>query len=391
MDIYRHSLIFGLSYALDIAGKNNLSHSKNTAYLSVMIGREMGFDADTILNLNYAALLHDIGLSDTYEITQGSAEEMKNHCVNGEKLLKGLPLPESIAKSVYYHHENYDGSGIFGLSGSAIPEGAQIICFASTFDDIFGKISGEFDLNVYSSVKTWLDEKRSTFSREIINAFENLILREHFLLDYFNIETKYVLSEKLVDGDDECYGYDDIVKYAHCFAGIIDCRSPFTFTHSHGIAELALKATTYLGYDKETQDKMYIAGLLHDVGKLHVLPETLHKDGALTPEERFEINKHTYYTRKILEEIEGFEDIVEYAANHHEKLDGTGYPYHLDGSRMGELEKIMAICDVYQALTEERPYREKLSAEKAWSIVTNLGEKQHLDKTLAAKVQEVFL
>ncbi|MDR1701435.1 MAG: HDIG domain-containing protein [Sporomusaceae bacterium] len=85
MKIYRHALIFGLSYALDIAGKNNLSHSKSTAYLSVMIGRELGFDAKAALSLYYAALLHDIGISTEYV--------MFGHCTDGAQMLQKLPLP----------------------------------------------------------------------------------------------------------------------------------------------------------------------------------------------------------------------------------------------------------------------------------------------------------
>jgi HD-GYP domain-containing protein (c-di-GMP phosphodiesterase class II) len=135
---------------------------------------------------------------------------------------------------------------------------------------------------------------------------------------------------------------------------------------------------------------MYIAGLLHDVGKLHISTDILHKNGSLSPEERFEINKHTYYTRKILEQIKGFEEIVDAAANHHEKLDGTGYPYHKAGSQIGELERVMSICDVYRALTEERPYREALPSEKVWGIIDNMAENNHLDKSLVEKIKQIF-
>jgi len=384
MKISRHSLIFGLSYALDIAGRNNLSHSKSTAYLSVLIGREIGLNEDAVMELYYAALLHDIALSNTYDMIQ--------HCIDGEKMLRKLPLSEEIAKSVRYHHEFYDGSGLFNLSGGDIPKGAQIICFASAFDDKFGHLADkfQFDRDLFLRVHSWFDMNRPLFSEDIAGAFEALIKREYFLLDYFNHETKYTLSDKIVVGDNIYYGYDDVVKFALCFADIIDQKSPFTFDHSHGIAKLARKAATHLRYDADTQNKMYIAGLLHDIGKLHISPDILHKNGKLTPEERFEINKHTYYTRKILEQIQGLEDIVEFAANHHEKMDGTGYPYRMSGDRLSELDKVMAICDVYQALTEERPYREKLAAERVWSIIDGMAERNHLDKSLVLKTKQIF-
>ena len=171
INIKRHSLIFGLSYALDIAGKNNLSHSKSTAFLSVLIGRKIGLGEDMIMDLYYAALLHDIALSNTYE--------MIPHCIDGEKMLRKLPLSEEIAKIVLYHHEFYDGSGLFKLSGRDIPKSSQILCFASAFDDEFGRTEGDFDMNLYVKVCDWLDENKKKFSEEIFGAFEDLIKHVH--------------------------------------------------------------------------------------------------------------------------------------------------------------------------------------------------------------------
>ena len=391
MNISRHSLIFGLSYALDIAGKNNLSHSKNTAYLSALISREIGLDEDTVMIIYYAALLHDIGIgcneSDKQKVY---ANDMKPHCIRGSEMIKKLPFPEHLSKCILYHHENYDGSGPFGLMGEEIPQAAQIIWLADAFDDEFGRFDN-YDREMFLQIEDWLVKNSALFSEEVKHAFSSLIGREYFLLDYFNHETKYALSDKIVVNDDVYYPLADVEKFALCFADIIDQRSSFTYHHSTGIAALAKKAAAHLGYDEETQNKMYIAGLLHDVGKLHVSPDILHKNGPLMPEERFEINKHTYFTRKILEQIHGFEEIANYAANHHEKLDGTGYPYQRTEDQLGELDMVMAICDVYQALTEERPYREKLPAEKVWRIIDDMVAKKHLDETLVEKIRKIFV
>jgi putative nucleotidyltransferase with HDIG domain len=315
--------------------------------------------------------------------------QMQKHCIIGREILDKLPLPEEIRRYVYYHHEYFNGKGAFGLSGDAIPKGAQIIAFSSEFDDLFGK-KLNLDSELYAKVLDWIEKIKPVFSPDITGAFAKLIEREFFLLDYFNYETKYTLSDRLGIKDDMYYDTEDIKKFAVCFADIIDQKSPFTFNHSAGIAELARNAAAFLGYDQETQDKMYIAGLLHDIGKLHVLPSILHKNDKLTSEERFEINKHTYFTRKILERIQGFEDIVNLAANHHEKLDGTGYPYKMKGSKLSELEKVMAICDVFQALSEERPYRPKLPKEKVWEIINSMADDQHLDKELAEKLKQIL-
>jgi putative nucleotidyltransferase with HDIG domain len=342
----------------------------------------MGLDKPATLSLYYAALLHDIGLGLTYD--------MRAHCADGEAMLKKLPLPGDIAGFVRWHHEYADGSGVFGLREADIPKGAQIICLASAFDDLFGKYEDGFSHELYTEVKNWAYEQRARFAEDIMAAFDALTEREYFLLDYFNHETKYALSDKLMVGDDARYGNGDVEKYAHCFAELIDRRSPFTFTHSHGIANLAAKASEYLGYGGEKTRTMYISGLLHDIGKLYVPVEILHKNGKLTREERFIINKHTYFTRKILEQVKGFEEITEYASNHHERLDGTGYPYHLPGERLSEPERVMAVCDVYQALTEERPYRGKLPPEKVWGIIDKMAAEGHLDSALTQRLKEVF-
>ncbi len=382
MQVNRHSLIFGLSYALDIAGKNNLSHSKSTAYLSVQIAKALEFNKYDTLALYYAALLHDIGISTEYVLYE--------HCKIGAEMLKKLPLPEEIPVFVLYHHEHYDGSGPLGLSGEEIPQPAQIICLCSSFDDDFGKQPGAFDRSLFLQTQSWLEAKRSLFSEVVLDTFIALTKREAFLLDYFNQETKYKLSDEDAMDDEVCYDYDEVLRFALCFADVIDRRSQFTYTHSQGIARLAKKAAAHLGYDAEIQDKMFMAGLLHDIGKLDVPIDILHKNGKLTPEERFEINKHTYYSRKIMEQIPGLEDIVKYAVNHHEKIDGTGYPYRIPGEKLGELERAMAICDVYQALTEERPYRAPLPEEKVWSIIGDMAEKGHLDGVLAGKLKGQF-
>ena len=389
MNISRHSFIFGLSYALDILGRNNLSHSKSTAYLSALVARKIGLSEEDTNIIYYAALLHDIGIADEYVTGRLSLKDLVTHCEIGERMLKKLPLPEIMPKYVLFHHEYYNGCGVFELSGDEIPLGAQIICLASDFDDLFGKTKN-YDKLLIDKAYSWLDGRKEQYHEGILDVFTGLMQVEYFLLDYFNHETKYTMSKMVIANDDVYFDVDDVKKFALCFAEIIDQRSPFTFSHSTGIAHLAQKAARHLGYDDATQNNMYIAGLLHDIGKLHISLEILHKNGALSPEERFEINKHTYYTRKILEQIQGFEEIVGLSANHHEKPNGKGYPYRLSGDKLGELERIMSVCDVYQALTEERPYRESLAATKVWSIIDDMAGDGSLDKSLTEELKHVF-
>ncbi len=380
MKIKERSIIEGLSYALDVAEKSYVSHSKHVAYICAMLAKELGMKKEEQTDLYFAGLLHDIGVGNSYT--------MQDHCVLGRELVLQLPVNNKIADYVYYHHELYNGTGPFGIAGEDIPLEAQIICFANSFDIMFSNIH-KLSADDFLDIKRWLEETRELFNPKLTEAFSELIKKEYILLDYFNNEFNTILKIR-IDVNGSVLEYDDVKNYANIFSKIIDNRSPFTYRHSVGIANLAYKITSELGFDDEIQNKMYISALLHDIGKLAVSNDIIDKPGKLDDKERFEINKHTYYTRWILSQIEGFEDITEFASNHHEKLNGKGYPLQLKENEIAELCRIMAICDIYQALTEDRPYRENMPIEKVWSIIDSMVEKCELDPVLVDKVKVIL-
>lgn len=377
MKINERTLIEGLSYALDVAEKSYFSHSKHVAYTSIMIANEMKLSIDEKKNLYYAALLHDIGAGNSYTIEE--------HCINGREILLELPVDQIVSEYVNYHHEHLDGTGPFNLKGSEISIPAQIICLADLFDYKFGRLT-DVNFDDIDEMKKMINFVQNQFYPEIIFVFKKILDQEYFVLDYYNKEFNNIVSKK-VDVEGKELEFQGIKAFADAFARIIDNRSHFTHRHSVGVAELAMRIASQLGYNHEIENKMYIAGLLHDIGKLIVSNDIIDKEGKLNNKERYEINKHTYYTRWILEQINGFEDITEIASNHHEKLNGNGYPLHLTHNQIGELDRIMAICDIFQALTEERPYRDKMSLEKVWSIIDRMVSNGELDKALVERIK----
>lgn len=124
-----------------------------------------------------------------------------------------------------------------------------------------------------------------------------------------------------------------------------------------------------MGFDEETAQKMYLAGALHDIGKVAVGNEILEKPGRLTDEEFAVMKHHAAYTYQILSDIEDFNELRDWAAFHHERLDGTGYPFRKTAPELNTQERIMACVDIYQALTESRPYKPGMSHEKACAIL----------------------
>jgi HD-GYP domain-containing protein (c-di-GMP phosphodiesterase class II) len=191
---------------------------------------------------------------------------------------------------------------------------------------------------------------------------------------------------KLVPSVDREFNYRDMRTVSQIFSNIIDDKSPFTGSHSRGISEKTGILCKYYGYDEETYWKMRIAADLHDLGKIMIPNEILDKRGSLNQHEISVVQEHTFYTRKALEMITGFEEIADWAANHHEKLNGKGYPYGFDKSRLDFNSRLLACVDIYQALTEERPYRKALSHNQAIGILRNMANQGLIDATIVEDI-----
>ncbi|MCX7667682.1 MAG: HD domain-containing protein, partial [Atribacterota bacterium] len=135
----------------------------------------------------------------------------------------------------------------------------------------------------------------------------------------------------------------------------------FTFTHSLNVSIIATFIGKFLGLREEAIQVLGLGALLHDLGKLHIPSEILNKSQPLTPEEREIIQQHPVVARKILDEQTHLSGTTKnIALQHHEKIDGSGYPRHLFGRDISLLAQIAAVADIYEALTSDRPYRRAL-------------------------------
>ena len=162
-------------------------------------------------------------------------------------------------------------------------------------------------------------------------------------------------------------------RVAHVFAGIVDAKSPFTGAHSHRVANLSVDIARTLGWTPERTEEVRSAALLHDLGKLSVPNSILDKPGKLDPTEWEIMRMHALYTERILEHVPGFEWLAFATGAHHERLDGTGYCRGLSGDAVPDLARILAVADVYDALSAERPYRGALSPDAVFAIMEGPG------------------
>ena len=393
-------LFAACSYALDCVESELVhvtnNHSKRVAYMSVCIAEQMGIQGEALQDLAACALLHDNAL------TQYIQEELQNdishftaakeppkleaHCASGEKNIRRLPFHTDISNVILYHHENANGSGPYGKTWEEVPLFSRIIHLCDIVDA--ASRNRNFVTDPWNTARQFIQKSNGTlFDRECVEAFlEAFSETSFFSLDNENLETG--LWEKILRIRQEL-DFSQIRELANFFAHIVDYKSPFTSTHSMGVAREAEDLARYMGFGEETVQKMYLAGALHDIGKVAIGNEILEKPGKLTDEEFKTMKHHAAYTYSILSGIEDFEEIRDWAAFHHERLDGTGYPFGKAAAELNTQERMMACVDIYQALTESRPYKPGMPHEKACGILYDMAGKGWIDGDIVRQVDSL--
>lgn len=149
----------------------------------------------------------------------------------------------------------------------------------------------------------------------------------------------------------------------------IDAKDTYTFGHSDRVATYAKSIASLMGLDKVECDRIYLSGLLHDVGKIGVPDYILGKPGKLTQEEFDIVKKHPEIGYQILKHLEPLKDVLPGVLHHHEAINGTGYPKGLAGDAIPLQGRILAVADAYDAMTSDRPYREGMPSSQAEEIL----------------------
>ena len=160
--------------------------------------------------------------------------------------------------------------------------------------------------------------------------------------------------------------------------------------HSIGIAEKAEKMAKFYGYSNEMVAEMYFTGAVHDLGKLIISTDILEKPSKLTSAEYKNIKNHAYASYQILSKVNGLETITHWAALHHEKLNGNGYPFGKTADQLDFNDRLMACLDIYQALREKRPYKEPMTHEKALEILRDMANKGFIDSNIVEDIDKTL-
>jgi len=166
----------------------------------------------------------------------------------------------------------------------------------------------------------------------------------------------------------------------------IDAKDPYARGHSVWVARYAAATAEALGLEPQEIKNILYAGLLHDIGKIGVSEQILHKPAALDVEEWRAVKAHPVIGANILEPIPSLQEVVPLVRYHHERYDGTGYPQGLTGEEIPLGARILAVADAFEAMTSYRPYRHAMSPAQATAIL-----KEGVSKQWGAEVVEAFL
>jgi len=154
-------------------------------------------------------------------------------------------------------------------------------------------------------------------------------------------------------------------------ANAIEVRDPYTRGHVERVMNYAQTIAEYLGWSAEEVNNLRFGSILHDIGKIHISEEILTKAGSLSDEEWIEMKKHPEVGAELIKDIHFLGSAIPVILYHHERWNGSGYPYGLKGEKIPVAARIVAIADSFDAMTTQRPYRKELSPDQAFNEVVS--------------------
>jgi len=395
IEVDLHQAVFALAEALNLVGIDEQQHGERVAYMATVCAREMAWDTAEQEDLFHAALLHDCGVSSSTVhkrlISEMDWEGAEVHCVLGAHYLKSFPPLAHLAPVIRYHHTHWRELKTLELEQN-IARASNLIYMVDRVDAIRAKLLKETNLPAHAVIEQVRnrisDAAGDLFAENLVDTFLTVSDNDAFWLTLEPLHLVEYMSTVENASQPQLTRYEDIRKLAQIFAHIVDAKSSFTFDHSVGVARVAKHLAQLLELPPARIALIELAGLLHDLGKLGVPDEILEKQGKLTAQETAIMHRHSYETFRILSRINGFEQIAEWAGNHHETLLGDGYPFQHQESELSLEARVIAVADIFQALAQERPYRAALPAEAIISHLQQLAAAGKVDAELVALAEK---
>jgi HD-GYP domain-containing protein (c-di-GMP phosphodiesterase class II) len=372
-------LVFAVSSALDLMSPALADHHLRVARVARAIAGQLGLPAARQADLLLAAALHDAGafsLRERLDLLRFEVHEPHEHAETGYRLLRAFPHFERAAELVRFHHVRWEHRRGELHHGHPVPAESHILHLADRVSVLPVNWSRATGLG-RTELKAVVEATGSHFVPEFVEALLEAAKGpgfRHEVVAHGDADLRWDPSLGAATLSES-----DLRGLAKLFWQLVDFRSRFTATHTSGVAAVAGFLSPLAGVTGAAGRRVSIAAGLHDLGKLAVPSETLEKERPLSREEHAALRDHPLHGWRILGRIRGMEQINTWASYHHERLDGSGYPFHIPGEMIPRESRIVAVADVFTAVTEERPYRRGMSPREAVNVLRGMADSGALD------------
>lgn len=376
--------------ALDYVGVDDRSHGRRVGLMCARVAAELGWTPMQQTEALITGMLHDCGVSSTdmhrkltASMEWSGAEE---HCLKGQDALLHFAPFAAYAPAIRWHHTRWSSLPQALSKETRMMTNLVFLCdrmdvqmavFQADHPPV-DLLQARFDL-----LESLQVHAGSLFGPVPLAGLQQAIRRDSFWLelqdDFLDRAIFEILSvhERTVD-----VNFEDVLALGAFLSQIVDAKSPFTQQHSLRVADLVDAMGGLLGYGPRRRDLLRLAGLLHDIGKLRTPDAILEKGGPLSVAERDCMRRHPMDSKLILIDLFPDTPLARWVSHHHEKINGQGYPYGLSGAELDEETRLLTLCDIFQALSQNRPYRSRLSASDIMTIMTAMRDSGELDPDL---------
>ena len=374
---------------MDLASPQLAQHQQRTAFVVSELGRAAGLPDGRLENAFMAALLHDVGalsLEEKIALHNWESDKTDEHCIRGQMLLQTVPWLKDAARLVRFHHTEWQR--FEEPIESPLVFDSQLLFLADYLERLIDR--NRYILHQHEDILSKIRRLvGSSVHPDIVDLMEGSCVREEFWLDLCSPRLYSILLNEGPFRRTEI-GLSKISLIAELFRNIIDFRSRFTATHSSGVATAGSFLARIFGLTELETTLVEVAGDFHDIGKLVIPNSILEKPGPLAKEEIAVMKSHAYYTYSIINSIGGIKNVAEWAAYHHERLDGSGYPFHCKGDELSTGARIITVADMFTALAEDRPYKKGMSRQEITGILTQFSRKELLDPRIVKLLFENY-
>ena len=384
-------LLMSISHTIDLMSQKVGSHHNQVAFIALQLAAAMGLSSQERQDILFASALHDIGafsLQERLDLLDFEADRPLRHSFIGYKLLYPFNPLRNAAELIHYHHVYWKkGAGRY-FDGMLVPMGSHVIHLADRIAVLIHS-HGNVLQQKESLVKQIAEAGEALFQPDVLAAFSHLAQDDFFWQNAQSPKDLQLMVEQMDIATMEL-DMDALLDLAHLFSYITDFRSRFTSTHASGVAAVAKVIAELNAFSAQDCQAMKVAGYFHDIGKLAIPVEIIEKPGKLTSQEEYVMKTHAFHSYQILGKVPALKTIKEWSAFHHEKLDGSGYPFCHKSAELSLGTRIMAVADIFTALNEERPYRLGMHPAEVRNILADMAKNNLLDPAVVILVDRYF-